>query len=208
MQYIEGKDIYTLKYKLNPDDFEQIAMQIAYINQINYKPQFIYDSWAIESFNKEFKKFNHSKIAPNILLKIKKWQKLFDGVKLNSLPQSFIHGDVVDMNIVKSGKKLYIVDFSSANYQTRISDIATSIADLCFVAGDIKQTQSNMASFVRAYQKVQPLESYEKQTLIIFVAMASIIGYLNCLKNRGEYNKQLKQKYIDNLILLESIKTL
>ena len=55
MEYLDGFDLYTLNYKLLSNDLEKIAKQIAYINQIKTNVDYIYDPWAIESFERIFK---------------------------------------------------------------------------------------------------------------------------------------------------------
>ncbi len=207
MEYLKGNDLYSMHYELSASDLQKIAEQLAHINQVKFKPEFIYDDWAIESFNKEFKK-NNKKIDENISKQIKFWKNKFDAVDFEKLPKSFIHGDVVDMNIMYNNKEFYIVDFSSANYQSRLSDVATSIADLCFVKGNLNATKTNIKLFVDAYNSVQPLNAYEKENLLTFVAIGNIIGYLNTLKFSGKYNTMVKHRYMENLNQLDKLKTL
>lgn len=207
MQFLKGENIYSSGHKILDEDLKKISRQIAYINKTDFKPTFIYDEWAIENFDKEFAKLKR-KLDKNISEKISMWKKEFDKVDFEKLPKCFNHGDVVDMNIMTYDKKIYVVDFSSANFQSRISDISTSIADLCFVKNNLQQTEKNIKLFVRAYCQILPLGDYEKSQIITFAAISTIIGYLNTLRHSGDYNTKLREKYLENLKQLDQIKNL
>ena len=197
MQYLPYNNLYAIHYQLLLHDFEQIGEQLSLINSIDYKTAYIYDSWAIQSLQGEYSKFDKSQIDDSIKKIIDATLLQLQLVDYSQLPNSFIHGDVVDMNILKSKDNFYIVDFSSANYQLRICDLATTIADMCYTTPSY---QTNINALLCGYAKHIKLNKYELDMLPLFVKCAAIIGYLNCIKeqttNGGKYNTQLLQKYI------------
>ena len=198
MQYLPYKNLYKLNYKMSSHDFELIGEQLALINKIDFKPNFIYDSWAIESLPQEYKSFDKNKL-PSTKIKniISDIVNQLSGIDYSKLPKAFIHGDVVDMNILKSNNDFYIVDFSSANYQVRICDLATTIADMCYTLGNV---EDNISALLYGYSKHIKLQKYELATLPLFTRAAAVVGYLNCINaldsNNNEYNTQLLQKYL------------
>ena len=54
-QYIDGKNFFELQTKANEEEIKELAKQTALINNLNFKPDFIYDSWAIINFENEYK---------------------------------------------------------------------------------------------------------------------------------------------------------
>ena len=56
MEYINGKSLYDLKENLKVKEAKFLIKQIALINRINLKPKFVYDSWAVTNFLREYKK--------------------------------------------------------------------------------------------------------------------------------------------------------
>ena len=206
MQYLPYKNLYKLNYSMSLHDFELIGEQLALINKIDYNPTPIYDSWAIQSLTKEYSKFDKSQIKDSrIKTIINSVLQQLKQIDYSKLPNAFIHGDVVDMNVLKTHNTFYIVDFSSANYQIRICDLATTIADMCYQKSPYKD---NIDALIKGYSKHIKLQQYELQTLPLFVKCAAIIGYLNCIReqttNGGQYNKQLLQKYTKIILLGET----
>lgn len=56
IQYIEGKNFFDLKRKPTLKELEKIVEIASKLNKIEDKPNFIYDTWAISSFCKEYEK--------------------------------------------------------------------------------------------------------------------------------------------------------
>lgn len=54
-EYINGKNFFELEEKPSKDVIKEIARQTAMINNLDIKPDFIYDTWAIINFEKEYK---------------------------------------------------------------------------------------------------------------------------------------------------------
>ena len=54
-EYINGKNFFELKQKTSKYEIEELARQTAMINNLDIKPNFIYDTWAIINFEEEYK---------------------------------------------------------------------------------------------------------------------------------------------------------
>jgi len=49
----------------------------------------------------------------------------FNALKMKKLPHCFVHGDLIETNIMKDKEgKLWIIDFAVANYYPRIIELA------------------------------------------------------------------------------------
>lgn len=56
IEYIDGNNFFDLNRKPTLEELKKIVDIGSNLNKINYKPNFIYDTWAITSFCKEFEK--------------------------------------------------------------------------------------------------------------------------------------------------------
>lgn len=83
-----------------------MAKQTALINNLDFKPKFIYDSWAIINFETEYKnKRNYLSEE-----KKKKFDEILNELKeidLDRLPKGFVHGDIISTNVLKDTNIFY-----------------------------------------------------------------------------------------------------
>lgn len=54
MDYIDGQDFYRLGVKPTDKEMTFLVKEAARINKLNFRPSYVYDSWAIPNFLKEF----------------------------------------------------------------------------------------------------------------------------------------------------------
>ncbi len=54
-EFIDGKNYFELQQSPSGDVIQEIAKQTAWINNLDIKPNFIYDHWAIVNFKEEYK---------------------------------------------------------------------------------------------------------------------------------------------------------
>ncbi len=184
MEYINGKDFFTLDLLPTTNELQEIAKQLAKLNQIQYKPNFIYDRWAIVNFPKEYE--NNQSILEN-----PENEKLFEIVKemntcdFSKLKYGFVHGDIIVTNIMKDNNdKLYFIDFSVSNYLPRIVDLAVSIGDLCLDLNNIELSRIRVKTFLKAYESVDKLTRYEKECLKTFLKVHQATSILNALREK------------------------
>ena len=130
-EYINGKNFFELKQKTSKYEIEELARQTAMINNLDIKPNFIYDTWAIINFEEEYKQ-------KRIYLE-KYYQKEFDNllkelqnIDFDKLPKAFVHGDIINTNVMKdNNSKIWIIDFAVSNYLPRIIDLAVISCNMC-----------------------------------------------------------------------------
>lgn len=172
MRYIDGKSFYELNAKATPEEMRFLLKQATLINQINFKPTLIYDSWAITSFLKEYKK-SKTYIDKEDLKLLTPLAKRFSLLQIEKLPHCFVHGDIIKTNVMKDNQgKVYIIDFAVANYYPRIQELAVLFCDMLFDEDDPESFERYYELGINEYQRHIPLTSIEHKTLPLYVQLA------------------------------------
>lgn len=196
MDYVNGKDFFSLKELPNENELELIASELAKLNNINYQPNFIYDKWAIVNFIKEYEK-NIEFVDEEDRPLIEKAFKAFKSCDFSRLQYGFVHGDIIETNVIKDNTgKLYFIDFSVSNYLPRIVDLAVTICDLCLDLDDIANSKTRAELFVKAYEEHSPLSQYEKDCLRKFIVCHQAITILETMREKKIENNQTEENEI------------
>lgn len=163
-EFIDGKDFLRTREDPTKEDIQFLAHQAALINSLKINSKPIYDHWAIQNLPGEFEKKKkvllpqERTLIQSIANQIRDYRKL---------PECFVHGDIIRSNVIKSGKKLWIVDFSVANRYPRIVELAVLAADVCLRTSK-KETEKNVLLAVNEYEKTIPLSREEHEALPLF----------------------------------------
>ncbi len=188
MDYIDGKDFFTLDKLPSEDELKIIAKETARLNLIDYRPEFIYDKWAIINFEKEYLK-NKKLLEGKYKLFIVNVLKDFKDIDFSKLKYGFVHGDIIETNILRDkNKKLWFIDFSVSNYLPRIVDIAVIICDLCLDLNNLKISKQRVLIFLTEYNKLYPLSDYEIEVLKIFLKCHQAISIIQTIREKVEEN--------------------
>ena len=195
MEYIEGKTFYELELDPTVEESKFLANQAAIINQINIKPEFIYDQWAIVNFCKEYeKKGKYLNNEDRKLLEL--LYNKFSSYNIAELPHCFVHGDILKTNVIKTSKeKLYIIDFAVSNYYPRIIELAVLY---CFFIdiNDFQKTDQMFDIIVNEYQKNIQLTTDEINELPFFIELAHSMHILQANYQKVvEKNNSVENKY-------------
>lgn len=184
LEYIDGSDLYASSYSLNADDIRSLSSQAALIASIEIKPAFIYDSWAVVNFPREFaEKGEH--LTGNERSAVKSLVEEFDRLDIRKLPHCFVHGDLISTNIVRDNAgKLWIVDFAASNYYPRIQELAVLACDLFFDPLDKGVTDNNLGIALDEYQRRVALTPGELAILPSYIKFAHAMHIL-----RANYEK-------------------
>ena len=87
------------------------------------------------------------------------------------LPQSFIHGDLFDDNIIyHKGQFEAIIDFGDASHYYRVYDLGSVLLGACMVNGDLDITRAS--DVVKGYQMRLTLEPGEQGAIQFFAVYA------------------------------------
>lgn len=130
MQCVEGKSFMELDRSPDKEELRAVIEQAAKVNKIDYKPPYLFDSWAIPNIHKMFEKVEQY-IQPDDLELVKRVMAQYDQIPADTLPHAFVHGDFTKANVLKGNDgKVYILDFSVANWYPRIQELAVIAANL------------------------------------------------------------------------------
>ena len=181
MKSVDGQTFLELDRA--PDEAEQKAVieQAVKVNDIDYRPPYLFDSWAIPNIKTMFERTKQF-IQPEDIKLIEKAMAQFSEIPVENLPHCFVHGDFTKANVMK-GKdgKVYILDFSVANWYPRIQELAVIAANLLHEENGSKSLRDRTERVLEIYDKLSPLTPEEKRYLYAYalagVAMEFIGGH-------------------------------
>lgn len=185
MEYVDGKTFFDLKQKPINEEKDFLVKQAALINSIRIKPKFVYDSWAVVNFLKEYEKIKQHLTDEDIRL-IEPLAKEFSSIDIKALPHCFVHGDIIDTNVIRSNKnKVYILDFSVSNVYPRVQELAVMLCDILFDSNK-QRFQKIYNRALGIYQKIIKLEKIELDTLPLYVQAAHAMHIVGAAKSAVE----------------------
>ena len=184
MEYIDSGNLFETKGKLNKAEMRDIIQQATRINAIKTKYSFIYDSWAITNFLKEFKEVQKFLDKEDLEL-ITPLLKEFENIPIKNLPHCFVHGDIIKTNVIKSKRgELFIVDFSVANYYPRIIELAILLCNLFFDEDNLESFPEYYKLSLSEYQKSLKLTLEEIERLPLFLKIAHAMHIIPATKEK------------------------
>lgn len=177
-EYIDGKNYFELNQKASKEVIKELARQTAMINQLDIKPDFIYDSWAIINFEEEYKK-KREYVSDEYKKEFDKLLIEFKNLDFDKLPKGFVHGDIISTNVMLDrSNKVWIIDFAVSNYLPRIIDLAVTSCNMCLDNNSKENTYENIALLVSEYNKYAPLTEYELSAFSTFYKLANAMHIL------------------------------
>lgn len=177
-EYVNGKNYFELGENPSSDVLKELARQTALINNLDIKPEFIYDTWAIVNFEKEYsqkREFLSDKYKAEfdqLLMELK-------SIDFSKLPMGFVHGDIISTNVMlDNNSKVWILDFAVSNYLPRIIDLAVTSCNMCLVKDSKDKTYDNIALLLGEYNKYNKLTDYELEVFGTFYKLANAMHIL------------------------------
>lgn len=181
IEYIDGNNFFELNKKTTLEELRKIVDIASNLNKIDYRPNFIYDTWAITSFCNEFEKkkeYLEEKYL-NIIEPIYNKFKEFD---YDRLPKAFVHGDMMSTNLMlDTNDDIWVIDFSVSNYTARLNEIVVICDDIAVVPGEKEESERRiMIAFDEWCKKVNATQ-FEKESFKMLFDVANAINVLNPL---------------------------
>lgn len=165
MQFIEGKTYFELDQAPSALERKAVLEQAAQIHSIDYKPPFLFDSWAIPNIRAMFEKVEQY-IEPGDLSLVESAMAQYETVPVGDLPHAFVHGDFTKTNIIKGeDNKIYVIDFSVANWYPRIQELAVIAANLLYDKDDDAPLKDTCELVANEYSQFVPLTDEERKYL-------------------------------------------
>ena len=192
-EFINGKTLFETKERLNSEEIKFLAHQIALINQLDIKPKFIHDEWAITNFLKEFEKKSKSLSKEDFKL-IEPLVKRYKELNIEKLPHCFVHGDIIATNVMKDiNGKLWIIDFSVSNYYPKIQEMAVLACNLLFDENNRDKSKENLEVSLKEYQKTIRLTNVELEALPTYIQLAHAMHLLSANYEKVSKNNTTKE---------------
>jgi Ser/Thr protein kinase RdoA (MazF antagonist) len=169
MRFIEGKTFFELDRAPNNHEQRAVLEQASIVNGIDYHPAYLFDSWAIPNIHTMFERVR-TFIKPEDLKLVEWAMGQYATIPMDDLPHCFVHGDFTKANVLKGDDgKIYILDFSVANWYPRIQELAVIIANLCYDKNDISSLREKTDLVSENYSTFNELTEKEKQYLYPYV---------------------------------------
>lgn len=173
MRFVAGSTFLELDRAPNPDERQAVIEQAVKVNQINYQPSYLFDSWAIPNIKVMFERVREY-IESNDVKLIEQAISLYSKIPIDKLPHCFVHGDFTKANVLKGDDgKIYILDFSVSNWYPRIQELAVIAANLLHDESISISLRDRIEVVLAAYEILNPLTSEEKQYLYAY-ALAGV----------------------------------
>lgn len=188
MRFIEGKTFFELDRAPNPEERKLILEQTAKINRLDYRPGYYHNSWAIPHIRemydgvKQYIETDDRKLVERAMLG-------YESIPVKKLPSCFAHGDLAKTNVLKGDDgKVYVLDFSVANWYPRILDLAVIAANLMY--DESSDSLEDKCSIVaEEYGQYNLLTSEERRHLPAYALAGFAMEFM------GAY----QEKYINGL---------
>lgn len=164
MRFVEGKTFFELNQAPDADERRAVLAQAALVNGLDYKPTYLFDSWAIPNIRAMFDKVRRF-VEPDDLRLVEQAMARYEAIPVDDLPHCFVHGDFTKTNVLK-GKdgKIYILYFSVANRYPRIQELAVIAANLLHDDGE-ETLEQKCEQVADEYSEFIPLTEQERKHL-------------------------------------------
>lgn len=165
MQFVIGKSFFELDRAPDKEELQRVLEQAAKVNRIDYHPQYLFDSWAIPNIQAMFDRVKEF-IKPEDVPLVEQAITQYDEIQVDSLPHCFVHGDFTKANVLKGDDgKVYILDFSVANWYPRIQELAVITANLLHDVNNPISLRDKCGVVADEYSKLNQLTPEERNHL-------------------------------------------
>ncbi|HPO87499.1 MAG TPA: phosphotransferase [Candidatus Hydrogenedentes bacterium] len=184
MDYIDGNSFYDLGIKPSQKEIKFLAHQAALINKISLRVSKRYDSWAIVNFETEYER-TKKYLPKSDRVFIEPLANKFSKLDLGLLPHCFVHGDIIDTNVLKDVQEnLWIIDFSVSNINPRVQELAVLSCNLLYDEKRPEQFIDNYHLLLDEYQNHLPLTTMELDWLPTCINVAHAMHIIGAIKTQ------------------------
>lgn len=165
MRFVEGNTFFELDRAPDADERKAVLEQAALVNRVDYQPTYLFDSWAIPNIRAMFDKVRQF-VEPDDLKLVEQAMARYEAIPIDDLPHCFVHGDFTKTNVLKgSDGKIYILDFSVANWYPRIQELSVIAANLLHDSNDSTSLEDRCNQVADEYSQFSQLTDLERQHL-------------------------------------------
>lgn len=178
MKFIEGDNFLALDRIPDKEERQAVIEQAAKINKIDYHPTYLSDTWAIPNIKVMFEKVKKF-IQPDDIKLVEQAMAQYGDIPVDELPHCFVHGDLTKANVMKGDDgKIYVIDFSVANWYPRIQELAVIAANLLHDKNSDMTLREITELVSSEYEKFNPLTAEEKQYLYSYALAAAAMEFM------------------------------
>ncbi len=183
MEFFEGKNFKELGTVPSEKEFSEIIRQSWLIHNLNYHPEFLFDSWAIPNIDKLYEEVKNNINGHD--LEMVQWA-IAELNKINtaSLKYCFVHGDLIKTNILTGNDQICIVDFSVANWYPRIQELSILAANLLFDVNNATTLKERLSRVMNEYSKYDLLTKEELISLYPYSVAAITMEFLGAYREK------------------------
>ena len=193
--YIDGKDFFSLGIAPTEHELDKVVTIAAKLQSIDYRPPFVYDTWAINNFVKEFES-KEQNLEPKYLELVQPIYKRFKNFDYDSLPKRYVHGDMIVTNLIKDqNDKIWLVDYSVANYAARLNEIAVICCDVAIVQGNEDESRKRIERTFNKWCDLVNATATERDAFWLFLDVANAIHIMNSAIEKQQGNLSAENEY-------------
>lgn len=196
MEYINGTNMYELERNLTLEEIEEVAQQAAKIDRIDFNVNPYYDEWTLTNFKSEYEK-KRNLICEEDKEMVDKVYKEFLNIDFEKLPKSYIHGDIMNANLIKDKEKIWIIDFSTVNYLPRIIELVVIAYGIC-IYNDREDSIKRLNYFLNKYNEQNEITEVE---LELFCTILNTMGAMSLMQS--SFIKANGENFIENQYWLD-----
>lgn len=196
MEYIEGSNMYELGRNLTLEEIEQVAEQAAKIDKIDFNVEPYYDEWTLANFKKEYEK-KYDLICEEDKEIVKTVYEEFKEIDLDGFPKTYIHGDIMNANLIKQDDEIWLIDFSAVNYLPRVIELVVIAYGIC-IYSDRKDSIKRLNYFLNKYNEKNKITKLE---LDKFNIVLNAMGAMSIMQ--ASYIKATNENFEENQYWLD-----
>lgn len=184
MDFIDGKTFFELNQAPDNAELKLIIEQAAKINRIDYKPAFLFDSWAIPNIHVMFDKVKKFVEATDLRL-VEQAIAQYEEIPADILPHALVHGDFTKANVLKGlDGKMHILDFSVSNWYPRIQELAVISANLLHGEVNLGSLRKKTEVVAVEYDKFNSLTKEEKKYLYPYALAGAAMEFMGACSEK------------------------
>jgi len=113
------------------------------------------------------------------------------------LPHTLVHGDIIKTNVMRDNLgKIYIIDFSVANYYPRIQELAVFLCDVAFDKEHPETFMDNYKLVLEEYRRNVSLTPFEASSLPLYVRTAHAMHVICATyEKKANNNDSIENQY-------------
>jgi Ser/Thr protein kinase RdoA (MazF antagonist) len=198
MEWLDGKTYWDMGRQPRGHEQQAIMNDITKLHKSSCRPEYIYDSWAVNNFINEYQ-LSKGLLTEEETRLVAPIIDEFEGIDHNALPHSLVHGDIISPNTMLISEEVYILDFSVANYLPRIQELAVLFSDLFFAPNNSDESRRLYTNILDLYQDEIPLTYNEIAALPTYVRAAHAMHVVRTRRLLAEGKDIEEGEYWNNL---------